>query len=219
MDIFRKVAGAFVELDPVAEAATPAPTKAAQAAASVQPRTFTGPSVDQVMLDALQKKISGRQTPYTALLENAENLKEVIPDEIMRLKAAFKTITKDGNRTIASIIQAIDLHVSDIEGERARFRATTEQQIKAKSGALRDQASQLKTQCAANEVQIAQFAAEQARLQEQMNVAQSKMLELNHQADMAEADILATSTAFDNAVEFTKTDLITKKTSLSAVLS
>lgn len=221
--IGKNILGAFVDLESSEQAA---PAQPAQAVAKPGTPPVKGPapaapaypSVNPEMLEVLQKKISGRVTPYTALLENAETLKDVIPDETMRLNAAYKMVSKDG-RTVASITSAIDVHLSDLEGERMRFKQMTDKQIKDKSGALRGQAEAAEAAVNRAATDIERLEAQIAKLREEIVTNQQRSHELKQEADAAEADIINTANAFEATVEYVKQDLQNKKVSLGSLLS
>lgn len=69
----------------------------------------------------LVQTVLGRKSAYTALLDAAEPMKTIIPDEATRFKAAFAVIHASQQRTIEQVVQAIDVHVSDLDGEQMRF--------------------------------------------------------------------------------------------------
>lgn len=216
----KKFLGLFVEIDETAEApaqASPAPKAAA--AAGVAATAPKPQSVDQDMLATLQKKISSRSTAYVTLIEAAQRLVSVIPDEPIRLKAAFAMVSGEGNRSVASITQAIDVHIADLEGERIRFKNASDAQTNVKSAALRKQADTLTAQSEGSTGQIERLQAEIAKLQEAIANNTAQCRDLIAQADQADAEIKSVSAAFDRTVDFLKTDLAAKKVSLSAILA
>jgi hypothetical protein len=96
----------------------------------------TGLNADMV---AMIKKVTfGRNTAFTQLLQASESLADVIPDAVMRLKAAHKTA--GGGRTGKQIADAVDVHLQDVDGEEMRFKAVVDQNSKVEIGALETQA-------------------------------------------------------------------------------
>lgn len=222
--MLKKLAGMFVELPEETQAAQqPAKTLAPlPGAAPVRPtihNVISMPNVDPQMLEVLQKRIVSRPTAYTALLDHADAFSDVIPDENMRLQAAGKAVTKDGSRTTASILQAIDVHIADVEGERMRFKQTTDNQIQMKSGKLREQVVNLEKQNQNNASEIERLQAQIAKLQENSANNATAINDLTIQANQAESDIVATAESFERAVEYVKNDLTNKKSKLASVLS
>lgn len=213
----KKFLGLFVETESSPEAPVPpkSQVKVTPAGAASTPVA----SVDQEMLATLQKKISSRSSPYVTLIEAAQRLVTVIPDETTRLKAAFAMVSGEGNRSVSSITQAIDVHIADLEGERIRFKNASDEQMNSKSAVLRNQAGGLSAQNATSTGQIERLQAEIAKLQDAIVKNTGLCRDLNLQADNAEAEIKAVSAAFDRTVDYLKNDLAAKKRSLASVLS
>jgi len=214
----KKILGLFVETEesnPDQSAQSEPPVKAI----NTKSTSAVEVSVDQEMLATLQSKIKSRTSPYVTLIEAADRLVSVLPDEPTRLKAAFAMVTGDGNRSVSSITKAIDVHLSDLEGERIRFKKTSDEQTILKSASLRDQAKNLHAQNVTNTSQIERLQADIAKLQDSIIKNTALCNDLNLQADNSEAEIKAVSAKFDRTVDFLKNDLAEKKHSLSTLLS
>lgn len=95
-------------------------------------------SLNADMVAMIKKVTFGRNTAFTQLLQASESLADVIPDAVMRLKAAHKTA--GGGRTGRQIADAVDVHLQDVDGEEMRFKAVVEQNSKVEVGALETQA-------------------------------------------------------------------------------
>lgn len=212
----KKFLGFFVETESTPEAPDPAmPKSSAAVGAPAKPAL----SIDQEMLATLQKKINSRSSSYVTLIEAAQRLVSVIPDETTRLKAAFAMVSGEGTRSVSSIAQAIDVHIADLEGERIRFKNTSNEQMGSKSADLRAQADSLGAQNVASTSQIERLQAEIAKVQAAIVKNSAQCRDLNIEADKAEAQIKAVSAAFDRTVEYLKNDLAAKKVSLSTLLA
>ena len=203
---FKAALNVFVETDE--DKAQPAAT----ASVTARPSTTSAPvsAVDPDMIASLQKVIDSRKTPYTALLEASQKLASVIPDETQRLKAAFVTVS--GDRSLGDIVKAIDIHVSDLEGQVMRFRQTTAAQISTKVGAKRAQATSFSTEIESNKGEI-------DRLNARNNDLASQVQTLTVQADADEQEIGAVQARFETAVTFLTNNLTATKQHLSSVLS
>ena len=237
----KKILGLFIETEESRDETGPAPAPAKAAPATLTVVTGTGvpaasnavarpgavlarnlavgASVDPEMLATLQKKISARSTPYITLMDTAQRLVGIIPDETTRLKAAFAMVCGDGNRSAASIAQAIDVHLADLEGERIRFKNVSNDQLVGMAADLRKQANALTAQGAASSAEIERMQAAIASLQGTMSKNTAQARELTAAADKSEADIKAVCVAFDRAVEYLKNDLAGKKAALNALLA
>jgi len=219
--IGKTLLGMFVETEdeptpPTLQAAAPiAPTPQSQATASVSIPAM----IDQEMVNTLQAVINGRKTAYTALLEASERLRNVIPDDVTRIKAAYAMISGDGQRSLESITQAIDVHVNDVTGEVMRFKQASEQALSTKVSALRASVSNIKATNDSRQQSIANLQQQIVALQQSITSDSTKSTELSTQADAAELEIKGVADKFVAAAEFIKTDLSSKKAQLSTVLS
>lgn len=219
----RAVAGVFVELPPEETSSATAPAKSSlgfittpstvKASPAVQASSY-GSLIDPTMLATLQGIITKRRTPYTSLVEAADQLKEIIPDDIMRLKAAAKQTKASKD----SINQAIAVHIADIEGASTSFARATESQLAQKSGSLRDNAKSLQEGIINRTNQIEDQKKLIAHLEEQNANEASQIGDLNSQADAAEVDIKATAQKFDATVDSVKSTLTNQKSQLIAIL-
>jgi len=205
---FKAALNVFVETDD--DKASPAATAPVTARPSTTSAPVSVSVVDPDMVATLQKVIDSRKTPYTALLEASQKLASVIPDETQRLKAAFVTVS--GDRSLSDIVKAIDVHVSDLEGQVMRFRQTTAAQISTKVGAKRAQATSFSTEIESNKGEI-------DRLNARNNDLASQVQTLTAQADADEQEIGAVETRFEAAVTFLTNNLTATKQHLSSVLS
>jgi len=209
--LFSKALGLFVETDdPPTQPA--APSLQVKAKAIVQ-----GPSIDSEMYATLQKVIENRKTPYTALLEASQRLATVIPDETQRLKAAFVTIS--GDRSLADITKAIDVHISDIEGQAIRFKQTSETQIKAKAGSKRKAIEAFTVEAADATSQIEHARVEIDRLTARTTEISTQVQLLTQEADAAEQEIKDVQARFEASVDALVDHLSATKQHLSSVLS
>ena len=184
-----------------------------------QLQTFGQPSVNPDMVTTLQKVIDNRKTPYTALLEAADKLKTVITDDTTRLKAGFAMVVGDGQRSLPSIMQAIDLHQTDLDGELMRFKASTATALTQKVGGLRSQAESLQRTREGTLANIAILEKQIADQRQSVLANENEIQELTNQAANAEAEINSVASQFESAVAAVKADLNNKKTQLSSVLT
>jgi septation ring formation regulator EzrA len=73
----------------------------------------------------LEKDVMNVATPYSALLGQAETLREFIPDEAKRIQAAAKT----GGITIRSVLGGLDKHLQCLTEEEQKFELVVERQV------------------------------------------------------------------------------------------
>jgi len=218
--LLSKVGGFFVELDETSTAQIPAAVSPAQTSSTVA-QSVSSPTnmINQDMLSALQKVISNRKTPYTALVESSERLRNIIPDDVTRLKAAFATISADGARSLADVTKALDVHVQDLSGEQIKFKQMSDQAIANNVGSIRSQAKNLTDSCLSRATQISNLEAQIHAMTQQNIDDQAKSADLTNQANVAESEINAKVKQFGDAVEFIKNDLVNKKSQLASALA
>jgi len=174
---------------------------------------------DADMLATLQKIISARKTPYTALIEASETMKAVIPDDLTRMKAAFAMIAADGQRNLGTITQALDVHIQDLNGELMRFKQTSDAAVTTKVESLRASAKNLTSNCESRLQQIASLEAQIESLRKANVDDANQSAELTNKAASAAADIATTTSQFTAVVEFLKNDLTNKKSQLASALT
>jgi len=117
---------ANVPASPQSTTVTPAAASPGPASPS-NPQTYFPPSTpeaDPAMLEMLRKVAYGRASSFKSILENMSKMESVIPDESTRAKAAFATMGGD-TRTPQNVLQAIDVHIQDLDGEQIKFSNTS----------------------------------------------------------------------------------------------
>jgi hypothetical protein len=224
--LLSQVKGIFVEEEQDPKPATTAaqPAQTAQLATRFEmPRDAAGsiavppiftpaqPPLNPEMLERLRAKAYERASPFKTLLSTAEKMKGVVPDDRARLQAAFAVVASDGQRSAQSIFDSIKAHISDVEGERARFRAAAEGQKAAKVDAPLREAENLTKTIDAN-------AASIAKLQAENQAAQARVAELNELAHNGDNEILTVTTQFDAAADFVVGELNQQQAALATVL-
>lgn len=218
MNILKTIASSFVDIDEKPEAPVQAKLVVTpnQIGTAAHAPTET---CDHEMITVLQNVIANKKTAYTALVEAAEKLRNFIPDDNTRFKAAYAQIAGDGQRTVSSITQAIDVHINDVNGELIRFNQSSQAAINSKVGGLRSTVSQIASQQKTRASQIENLQSQIASLQQTIADDNVKSATLTNQADLAEAEISSKTAQFQAAVDSVKQDLINKKAQLAAALA
>lgn len=123
--------------------------KSSSTFASVQPV----PASNSPLTTNLLEQVLSHATAYTALNDAIKPLEEIIPDEMIRYRAAFAVIKK--SRSLDQVIQAIDLqHMQALEDEVARFEAQAKQKEATEITVRVAEAKTLKDNVEAAAVQI-----------------------------------------------------------------
>lgn len=140
----RGIAGAFVELEPVAQV-EPVAAAAQKAQSPAQNATAFTPSPNALNADMVENLTAvslKRKTSYTTFIEASKKLEAIIPDETQRIQAAFVTVSGEG-RTLEQMLQAIDVHVSDVDGEIIRFQKLSDSNEMTNVDSVNQQAQSL----------------------------------------------------------------------------
>jgi chromosome segregation ATPase len=174
------------------------------------------PAVDDEAVKALRNVAYARPTAFKTLLDAMEKMKDIILDEGTRAKAAFATISSDA-RTPAQIIQAIDIHLNDLQGEQSRFNSLAESKKNSLSTSLA--AAENNT---TREIETAE--REWQALHDQMDAKNKRILELKdslvktqHERQNIDADFQRAATNFSVAYNQVRSELENKRNIFSTI--
>lgn len=211
-EVLKKGLGFFVEMED--------PKNEEKVTPKSQPPIINKEATPQnnEVMELLNRTINNRKSAYTSLLETARKMEKVLPNEADRIKAAFALIAAEG-RTAENVIQAIDVHLSDLEGEHLRFKQQSELQLQTQSKTLKDRIDSLNIQ---NTTIQNELNSLNKRIQEiQTTLANNNHEIQNSDQQIKELEIKISSiyNQFKLALEATKHDLTSKKSSLSMILS
>lgn len=114
------------------EAKNSAPTSVNSVAVATQ----NEPTLGQELYNTV---INKRVTPFNMFTNQLKPLENVIPDEATRYKAVFSLIQQNG-QNLEQIVQAVELHMSDLSSEVSRFEqqanSVQDQKIKTKENEI-----------------------------------------------------------------------------------
>lgn len=202
--------------------AAPATGAAAQPKLATQPFGAV-PSTAPVaggneFITALRNAIKARQSAYTALLGAADKLANIIPDANTRLKAAFATVQGEG-RGLKEVIGAIDVHVSDLEGQRLQFASALQKQKDAAIGTLQRELDGLTPSNESAAAQIKSMSEQIAQLQGLMQTNQQRATTLQGEIAAQTSNFTTSEQSFNAALTIVKAELEGQKTAVMSVLS
>lgn len=224
MSWFDKVKSAVFVADPAAP-----PTQAAQAAppaggaATMTPRAQSVVSTvattqPNEFVAVLQSAVKSRNTAFTSLLITADKMATIVPDPGMRLKAAFATIATDG-RGANEVMAAIDIHMSDLEGQKLAFMSTLERKRSETLGQLdHDKAINIK-QAKDAEQRIIALQAEIAQLQEVILVGNTAVTTIDAKMQEEASHFDTSKLRFEEAIAQVRADLENQRTAIRSSLS
>lgn len=145
------------------------------------PTIMASGDVDTKLVELLERKINEANLPgpdYLELLQSAEQMKQYIPDETTRLKAAFGSIQgMDPRMTKDVVLASIDTYLGVIEAERGKAKLRME---KLRKETVEDKAEELK----ATNLRIEQ-------LREELKTLTDKSIDLNSEIQKNTAETAA----------------------------
>lgn len=226
MSFLQGLRDAVFEADPNAPKAAPAPAPAVQGqtpgltitASNISPgvpMAMAAP-VDATFVGAIKKAVFGRNTALTQLMATADKLANIIPDPSQRLKAAFAT-AGDG-RTVKQIADAVDVHLSDVDGEELKFKQVLDSKAQTEVAPLEQQhqAAMSQIQAAQNEIQAAQQRIADLNASIANLSTQASQAAQGAQAKKQELDTMAVS--FKAAANAVRTELQQNKAVIMTAL-
>lgn len=154
--------------------------------------------VNPEFIAAIRKAVFGKTTALTSLIEAADKLQNIIPDQTTRFKAAYATA--GSGRTVQQIAAAADIHLADVEGEELRFKAAVDNKLGTEISHLEATASSAATQI--------------TNLQRQLEETQQRILQLTQQQAEASAqasqkkiELQTTSEQFKAAAQTVRSEI------------
>lgn len=158
-----------------------------------------------------------RQSAMTQIMAGMEALSDVIPDPNTRIKAAFKT--SSGGRTPQQILDAVAVHIADVDGTLAGFeqalsatKKETEDQSAAKIASLESVITSTTSQIQAYQQQI---TAAQQRIQD----AQTQLIDTQRDAQVRVAEIEQSAFTFRRAIDTVRNEIIAVRDGIKTALS
>jgi len=210
------VKGAIFNPDPnaPAEQAPTTTVKAGNISPGI-PMTMSSP-VNPEFVAAIRKAVFGRNTALTQLMAAADKLVSIIPDASTRLKAAYATVA-DG-RTVKQIADAVDVHLSDVDGEEQKFQRAIEGKAQTEVAPL-EQRSHLASQAIeAAQQQITQANARIVELTTQIGQQQQEQIQSAQAAQAKKQELELMANNFKLAANAVRSELQSNKTVILTAL-
>lgn len=212
MSFLKAIKSALVE-DEAGSAPAPAANVAAQqrvvsgqgAQVGATPTATYGTALNPDMVAAVRKATFSRNTALTQLIATAETLADVIPDPVMRLKAAYKTAS--GGRTANEIADAVRIHLADVDGEEVRFTQAMNAKVTSEVGTLRAQADAAEAVAKNSVDEIQRLTARIGELQQQGAQATTDAATLRGNAQARENELRVSETEFKAAAQAVRDEL------------
>lgn len=214
--ISDKLSKMLYEEDPAApKGAVPSASTAGIGVQSMsQPAALPSAGLNTAMVEAIKKVTFGRNTAFTQLLQTSEALADVIPDQVMRLKAAHKTA--GAGRTGKQIAEAVDVHLQDVDGEVMRFKAAIEQKSASEVSSLQTQQTMAQQQIERAHAEIKAAQDRIASLSASITELTTTATQLGATIAQKQAELVQAESEFALAAQAVRDELNSSK---SAILS
>ena len=185
-----------------------APATVAVPSSVPTPTIMASGDVDTKLVELLERKINEANLPgpdYLELLQSAEQMKQYIPDETTRLKAAFGSIQgMDPRMTKDVVLASIDTYLGVIEAERGKAKLRME---KLRKETVEDKAEELK----ATNLRIEQ-------LREELKTLTDKSIDLNSEIQKNTAETAALEARTNATIDKVTNRLSEDKVRLAQIL-
>jgi chromosome segregation ATPase len=219
--MWDKIKGAIFTDDPeqTPKAAPPAaaPPTIGAAAMAVPGALPVSGQTDNRFVPLIKKAVFAKQTALTTLVQAADSLAEIIPDQTTRFKAAFKTA--GSGRTVQQVAAAADIHLADVDGEQLRFRSATDQALGSELSELERHAAQAEQTAKTCSAEIEAMQARITDLQRRANEAQQKHLELTGSIASKKTEVAQTAAEFERAAELVRAEINNLRATVLSSLS
>lgn len=211
--------GLVLEDEPGSKTASPAP--AANTPIGVSATAVVGsatPLANNEYVGLLRQALKSRVTAFTSLLNAADKLAAVIPDQSMRLKAAYEMVKADG-RGLTELLQAIEIHASDLASQERSFMAQAEAALGSTIGAMERELQTLDAANATARQQIESFQQQIANLNNTIASNGGRQAELSNSIASERGRFDSNKMQFTSALTTVQAELASQKTIISSTLA
>ena len=201
---------------------------AANTASAVIKQTANGATmlraapVPNGMAAELLSVVMNRPTAYSALAEAIAALSEIAMDEATRYRSAFAVLKKTQQRTVEQIAQAVDVHLSLLESEKARFSGQSKNAEDGEITARLNEVAALSAAIDQANEQVVRVRADAdahiKQLQEDMSKKQARAAELARETEEQKRAIFQTTQNFERASEVVSRTLREEKSRIQQYL-
>lgn len=155
-----------------------------------------------------RRTVAERKSPYNQLCRAADQLRDYIPDEISRMKVAWKVLGEQVSPQALSL--AISTHLNDIDLARQKAARHTPDMVAGETRRLQQEITEAEQRRTAVADEVGQLRARLQALEAEQAKEEALLTELRQQLQALQSS--ANSAAFlDQAAENEKNDLLARK--------
>jgi len=217
MSLWNTLKSAIVEDDgmaveqPQAQVQTPQGVRPA-GTVNFAPQTH----LNQEMVDAIRKETFSRNTAMTQLITASDSLIEIIPDASTRMRAAQKMA---GNgRQPKDFGDAVQIHLTDVDGIEMRFNKAIDDKVKAEVGGLTSRADATEKHIEQMSNEIKAMTERITRMQQDIGTETTNLNTIRAEASSKEAGLRQTHVEFKAAAEAVRQELNGHKATILSTL-
>lgn len=170
----------------------------------------------------LMSVVMNRPTAYSSLADAIAALSAIPLDEANRFRSAFAVLQKTQQRSVEQIVQAVDVHLSILESEKARFSAQCGSVEDEEVTSKLKEAEALGSASADADQQIAKLRADTEalvqKIEEDKRARQTRAAELAREAKQKRQSIAQRSSEFATAAGAVQAVLLADKAKLQQYL-
>lgn len=218
--MWDKLKDALFEQDPGASkpaVSVPTAPAATLTAGPSMAAPLLSPGVNPEFVAAIRKAVMGRNTALTQLMATADKMSNIIADPQLRLKAAYAA-AGDG-RSVKQIIDAVDVHLSDVDGEELRFKTAMDGKVHAELAPLEQQHVALAGQIKSSQEQIASLQARIIELTNNIGTMTQQQAEASTAIANKRQELSTMADSFKAAAAAVRSELQANKATISSALS
>jgi chromosome segregation ATPase len=216
--MWKTLKNLVVEDDSSGQSAAPKTTTTAATPLGHAAPASTAVAADNKFVQALRGAIKNRATAFTSLLAAADKLVTIIPDPTTRLKAAFATVAGEG-RGVKEVLGALEIHASDLEGQRLQFQRAAEEAKNIAVGGLQRELDTIQPSVAGAQSQITSMQTQIQSLNELIAQKSARGAELTAQISTENQRLTTSQQEFETALTIVKSELDGQKAIILTALS
>ncbi len=167
------------------------------------PMASTADVAPNPMSAELLAVVMNRPTAYSGLAEAISALADIPMDEATRYRSSFALLRKTQQRTVEQIVQAIDVHMSVLASEQARFAAQAKAAEESDVAARQDEIKSLQNAVEEGGQQIAKLRADTdalvRQIQDDLSAKQARAAQLAREVEQKSQAFVQTRSNFEQA--------------------
>lgn len=165
---------------------------------------------------AIRKAALTRQSPLTQLMDQLDKFATIIQDPMVRMKAAHASVP---GLTVKQLSDAVDAHLSDVDGEELKFKAMIDSKIAQDVGGVQAEAEGLAKQIAQAQADIQAAQTRIAELGQEIGTLSGQLSQAQNLATTKKIELDQASQQFKVAAQAVRSELTSNKQAILTSLT